>query len=326
MPGSRANAVVSLALAVACAMLHGCNDNDQSLALQRAPTGLAHRATTSGELLYISDGGAWVYVFTFPSLSYVERLSVLDEPSGLCTDADGNVLIPQNGEYFGSGWILEYAHGGNRQTAMLADPGASPLDCAVDPTTGNLAVTSYAGQRPGDPGSVAFWPKMSAPKVYGQPQLFFLDFCTYDPQGDLFIDGQDVHFNPGIVELPRGATSFSNLTLVGLPKTFGYPAALAWYGGVLLMGDLDHDMIYRLKVKGSTASVSGVTKLLDGHGVEQFTISNYGGRRNAILIGPNSANGTVGIWRYPAGGKPLQTITENIDGAFGSVISKAASR
>ena len=283
------------------------------------------RASSSGDLLYIS-GGCCVYYYTYPGLQYIGDLQISDYVSGLCSDAAGDVFITQNLEYYGSGWVLEYAHEGVRPIASFSDPGARPLGCAIDPENGALAVTSYAGQSPSESGNVVIYHlgSTAAPGVYTDPDLFFYDFCAYDGRGDLFVDGQGVDLQPLIAELPRGGTALTTLTLQGLPKSFGYVGALAWDGKYLALGDFDHDVIYQLKVSGTTASVVRSTHLLHGDHVEQFSIARPGLReqvQGSLLIAPSTVQKTVFFYRYPGGGKALRAIT-GLDGAFGTTISK----
>jgi hypothetical protein len=276
------------------------------------------RAATSGDLLYVSSDAPYVYIYTYPGLAYVSKLDILGGNSGLCDDAAGDVFVTIYSDY----QILEYAHGGSQPIQTLSDPNARPLGCAIDSTTGNLAVTSYAGQRPGKHGSVAIYTNASGnPQVYTDAEIFYYDFCTYDGNGNLFIDGQDADLNPVIAELPKGNAKFINLTLTDLPKNFGYPAGIAWDGQDLVLGDLDHPNLYRLQLSGSSLKVVGSTKLRTGKNVEQFTIA--ADTSGETLIGPNSTAQSVYFWRYPRGGKPMQQIT-GLSGAFGTAISKGS--
>ena len=64
-------------------------------------------------------------------------------PWGLCADNGGHVFVPD-----GPGAkIREYEHGGSSPIAILKTPNESPWFCAVDPTTGNLAVTELSRRR-----------------------------------------------------------------------------------------------------------------------------------------------------------------------------------
>jgi hypothetical protein len=55
---------------------------------------------------------------------------------GACADANGDVFIVESLS------INEYAHGGTQPIATLSDPSGYGFGCAVDPTTGNLAVVN----------------------------------------------------------------------------------------------------------------------------------------------------------------------------------------
>jgi hypothetical protein len=184
-------------------------------------------------------------------------------------------------------------------------------------------VTSYAGKTPSETGDVAIYQDaQGSPRISADAKMYFYDFCTYDNAGNLFVDGQDADQRPLIAELPEGSTQFTNLSLQGLAKSFGYPAGILWDGKDLAFGDLDRDVIYRLRVSGAKAIVTGTLELTGAQNVEQFTISGLGRHAHgATLIGPNSSDRSVMFWSYPAGGKPIKAIT-GLDGAFGTAISK----
>ena len=106
-----------------------------------APTSKAsaHKPSGSyGDLLYVSTKKN-IVVLTYPQLKTVATLPVYYAWTYLCSD-------PHNGNIFaldgGSGTITVYAHGGTTPIATLAVPSGYQVlgDCAVDPTTGNLAV------------------------------------------------------------------------------------------------------------------------------------------------------------------------------------------
>lgn len=89
------------------------------------------------DLLYVSsakDGG--VYAYSYPQGALKGWL--LDRRAGgLCSDRDGDVFVPEGGQ------ILEYNHGGTQPLAVLHNPlGGAPQFCAVDPSTGNLALSA----------------------------------------------------------------------------------------------------------------------------------------------------------------------------------------
>ena len=90
-------------------------------------------------------------------------LTGFDNRQGECVDGAGNVFVTNSFK----GQILEYAHGGTTPIATLSDPNQYPIDCAVDPTTGNLAVTNYFAKT--GPGSVAIYQgAQGAPLFYAE--------------------------------------------------------------------------------------------------------------------------------------------------------------
>ena len=111
----------------------------------------------SKELLYVSDNGGNVYVFSYPAGKLVGTLTDARSPSGLCSDKAGHVFVPDvNNED-----VLEYAHGGKKPIATINDFGFYPESCAIDPTTQNLAVTNYVKPPSLGPGSVSSIPTRS---------------------------------------------------------------------------------------------------------------------------------------------------------------------
>jgi hypothetical protein len=97
-------------------------------------------------LLYASTHVGEVYVFNYPSGEYLNSLVPgTTDIGGLCTDTVGDVFVATRDGY--EGIIYEYAHGGTSPVRTLSEYGYSAYTCAVDPTTGSLAVFSYAQVR-----------------------------------------------------------------------------------------------------------------------------------------------------------------------------------
>ncbi|MGA7201587.1 MAG: hypothetical protein WBX26_07145 [Candidatus Cybelea sp.] len=144
----------ALGICAAAAMLAGCGGpqppigapgtaSQTSTLAMRADrdTSWLRRGTSSGsDLLYVANHKGGVYVLTYPQGQLIGELSLPYEPmsGGICSDSDGNIFVPDEYE------ILEYAHGGTQPIATLSDDGGYgyPNGCAVDPSTGNLAVTN----------------------------------------------------------------------------------------------------------------------------------------------------------------------------------------
>jgi DNA-binding beta-propeller fold protein YncE len=93
----------------------------------------------SEDLAYVAN----VYTITaysYPKGKLVGTLNNFYVPYGECVDAKGDVYITDS--RFGK--IYEYAHGGTKPIKTLKDPSYQPYGCAVDPTTGDLAVANYS--------------------------------------------------------------------------------------------------------------------------------------------------------------------------------------
>jgi hypothetical protein len=93
------------------------------------------------DLVYIADEVAdAVDVYSYPQLKRVGRIRS-KAPVGDCVDNLGDVWIVNGGNQT----VVEYPHGG--VTSIQRLPLGKPVDtnfqgCAVDPSTGNLAVTA----------------------------------------------------------------------------------------------------------------------------------------------------------------------------------------
>lgn len=105
------------------------------------------------DLLYISDYGTYeVSVFSYPEGKLKGMLSGFIGPYGECADPSGHVYIAIENPPS----VLEYAHGGTKPIATIADPGQYPYSCSYDPTSGDLAVTNEYSQS-STPGSVSIY-------------------------------------------------------------------------------------------------------------------------------------------------------------------------
>ncbi len=287
----------------------------------------SHRASSlDSELLYVSDWAAGeIFVFSYPAGALVATIADDRYPLGLCSDSKGNVWVTNFGA--GKNQIVEYAHGGTTPIATLDDPKEEPRGCAVDPTTGNLAVVN------GGRGSVSIYSKASGtPQAY-EPDLVYPFACTYDDSGDLFVDGYHLRFGDkfALSELPSGSAAFQR---VRVKESVGLPGDLQWDGENVAAGDDESpSVIYLLHVSrtGKYAKLED-TISLEGpireppQGV-QFWI------QSGVLIMPFGIHkyvDEVGLWNYPAGGKYTSAIAgfgaKELYGVTVSVVSSPMPR
>lgn len=157
------------------------------------------------QLLYVSDQGTnLVDVFSYPSDTLLGTLSGFFVPQGMCTDPAGNVFIAD----YGDQRMREYAHGSIMPKATLPDPGYGPISCAIDPTTGNLAVGNLQGTG-SQQGNVALYKGATGSPIayFSAPSLHRVFFCEYDASGNLWVDGQSSAAVFDLAELKKGQRS-----------------------------------------------------------------------------------------------------------------------
>jgi hypothetical protein len=271
----------------------------------------------SEDLLYVSDDSGFIYVFSYPEGKLVGTLAGAYGPSGLCSDKAGHVFVANTQDAN----ILEYAHGGKNPIATLADPGYYPNGCAVDPTTGNLAVANYASTLIG-PGSVSVYSNGRPPVTYTDPVFNEYLFCGYDDKGNLYVDGVNAGTTQTeLAKLPSGKTSFTNIRL---KQRIGFPGAVQWDGTYVAIEDATTNIVYRLKVSGSAGAVVGEIRF---KGPRSNLLVQFWIQGNAIIVPYGSQSRTVrmiGLWRYPAGGSPTKVLRDPAaTELFGATVSLA---
>jgi hypothetical protein len=291
----------TLGVCVTIAVLSGCGES-QPGALpqsQEIATADGRAAMTSvakrQNFLYVSDSGAAkAYVYTYPGGTLVGALTGSVTPEGSCADAVGDVYI--------TNWytqsIVEYAHGGTAPIRTFYDSDGTPYDCSVDPMTGNLALIG--------PDSIQIFKK-----ARGKPQSYPFSYGNagngaYDNSGDLFVDAlryagcrTSCSTTFIVAELAKGSGKFSAIWQKGVngaPELGG----LQWDGHHLAFGEVKPRVIYRISTNGKLIGQLTLDKSSD---VGRFWI------QGATLVGPNAGSTTVMLWKYPAGGAPIKTLT-----------------
>jgi hypothetical protein len=315
------NCNVVLGFLAAGALIAGCGGgqstpalSSQNASVTRTQSGRAgswmDRAATKGSLLYVSSVLTNdVYVYSYPAGQLVGTLTGFSTPYGICADKNANVWIVNDGAQE----VVEYAHGGTTPIATLGDPGEYPEGCAVDPATGNLAVTNFYATS--GPGSVSVYAgARGAPQIYSDPSFANVRFCGYDADGNLFADGVDGSSSFVLAELRKGASAFKN---VAFRQSIEWPGGVQWDGKYIAVGDTDAGKIYRTTAKGN---VVGTTTLSGANYVNQFWIVKGKRHKPSSVIAPSQDGGVVGVYKYPAGGGPTSTIS--VSEPFGAAVSR----
>jgi hypothetical protein len=284
-------------------------------------------AAKTKDLLYVSNiNSGTVNVYSYPDDKQVGTIKGdYDGPDGICVDKKNDIWVVNNQDE----GLVEYKHGGTSPIANLYGI-VLPIGCSVDPTTGNLAVTSYGIDSSGG-GSVSIYAHAKGtPKVYMDSQIPHFNFCGYDPKGNLYADGTDAgqtvfHF----AELPKGKKTFKNITLKG--GFIDYPGMVQWDGKYVAVGDQmaggasGVDAIYQ--TTGAGGKIVHETPLDADGSVGEEIIGFW--IQGSTLIGPNATDpdseydeGSVGFYKYPAGGKPTKTLKKGFGAPQGSAISE----
>lgn len=258
------------------------------------------------ELLYADSSGASVhnvYAFSYPAAKLVGTIS---EPGaayqqGLCSDAKGDVYVTTLSNTYYGGAVYEYAHGGTKPVRILDEGGVWPWGCAVDATSGNLAVASI------NLASQASWVEVyqrakGAPANYYDNEIINYNFVGYDAKGNLFVDGSGPGSSVEFGELRKGSGTLAN---VDLDKSIDCCGQVQWDGKHITIEDEQAAAIYRLSFSGSTGTVVGTTRLKrwnDG-GAQSWIQSN-------VVLQANGTSATeIGSWPYPRGGNPGANIS-----------------
>jgi hypothetical protein len=260
------------------------------------------------ELLYVGDAGYdRIDIFTYPQGEFVGAFGEADgvsDPQGECTDSAGNVYVANKT----ASNILVF-DGGFDPPAAMKDPGYSPLDCGIDPTTSDIAVANGLTVD-SKAGNVAVYTSLfGKPTHYTAPNFYSYFYCGYDSKGDLFVDGEDSSNYVEFAELPKGGTKFVTISVNKAPRL---PGALQWDGKYLAMSDPGSKVIYRLQIRGSQATVVGTTTFKGPAPFGDFSIVPQGRheKNGAVLIAAGTGDvGSLYFWNYPAGGRSFKKIS-----------------
>lgn len=143
-------------------------------------------------LLFAADAGiGTVYILRMPDMAERGRIEGLNFPLGECGDSNGNIYIADNG----TGDVYKYSRAGLELEVYNDSAYGQPVACAVNPANGDVAVVNAFGPT-GDAGNVAVFSSVTgAPTLVTNPAQFYYAFAGYDPQGNLWITGDDGSFN-----------------------------------------------------------------------------------------------------------------------------------
>lgn len=292
-----------------------------------------HPTTSSGDLAYVLSTTGSVYVYTFPGGAPAGQLtgfSTANLPSGICSDASGDVFIASiTNPKSRSSTIYEYRHGGTSPIATLSDEGMA-FGCAVDPSTGNLAVINgYDAFNPyGNYSSVAVYPA-----AQGNPTMYYSSSLgmwsgTYDDAGHLYLACTTARRDrAGIAELEPGSGAFATIRVkaaIYLNPGQILPT-LQWDGQYFAMTSnkrfAEPLELYRLSIDGHKATVVDSSTLDGNHHLGGSWIA---GNTIVGIVQSNGWNG-LSVWSYPQGGEPQSRIPHVLKKVKGKLEGVAVS-
>lgn len=304
-----------LAVTIGAAMLvAGCGPQASSNALPATPildgpnfSAAYQNAISSGDLLYVTGvDNERVRVFTYPQDQGV-RLKRFAFPllAGDCADAKGNVYIIW-ADFTSAGFISEYPHGKDKAIRRLSSYDIlGDSQCSIDPTNGDLAVTEGL--------TIQIFDQKGESRRHHLPSRFGADTCAYDDRGNLYINTGEGFGHANLFELAKGSSRVVQITL---PRAFRHnkrSAAIRWDGKYLAFTNGEHT-VYQLTISGTRARIAGQTQLEDVQTIGNIWIQNN------TIVGSN-AHAEVFIWKYPAGGKPINHLTFKNAGGIGVAVS-----
>jgi DNA-binding beta-propeller fold protein YncE len=260
-------------------------------------------------------------------------LTGFNGPQGECSDKRGNVWVTNTYAF----QILKFSHTGTL-LKTLADPDGYPVGCAIDPTTGNLAVTNIRNFS-GFGEVLVFSHASGTPTIYqdqyGYPRLEYYYFDGYDPKGNLFVDGNTDSHVFVLAELPKDGNAFTNISISG--DTIYFPGMVQWWasGDYLAVGDQGcgnhpYSCVYHVSIAGSTGTTTGVTAIKSYANyyicdMVQGVLDSSSGN----LVGGDYETcnwfaqvSSVNRWLFPAGGQPKSYYIKQGSAPFGAAISE----
>lgn len=277
---------------------------------------------TGQDLLYVSDAGAAdVEVYDYPQGTLVGTITGFSYPQGECADTQGNVYVVDTG----SSQIFEYAHGGTSPLNILSDSGETPASCAVDPNTGNLAVSNILSATQFEIGSISVYTVGNyTPTVYTDSDNAREYFLAYDNNSNIFVDGVDSVSNAFRFAEMSTAGKFTEIKLKGGKLTF--PGGVQTLGKNIAVGDQDGAVwgtpdIYQVLQNGKVVRRTTLTGPNGGRVGDpvQFTIAQK------QIVAPDALGGAAFLDTWPKG-KYLSSINSGLVAPIAAVISKPSGK
>lgn len=248
-----------------------------------------------------------VVVYTYPDGTFADTFKTPFSIQAMCSDSKGDVFITaevRSKSGARTGYVYEYAHGGTSPIATLDVPSHEiPVNCSSDPTTRNLAVTTY-NFRNYAPLIEIYTGGSGNPKPFHSRELGANPQPAYDASGNLFVvSGGNV-----AALLAKGRQKFEKITL---NETIGNVVHAQWDGKYFALqsyaftkhnGENIYVRYYRAQISDATGTIVRVSHF------DNWLQKNPGQSwlaGDTLVATPNNA---INFWKYPTGGKAFKIL------------------
>ena len=248
----------------------------------------------SGEVQYFSNYyGTYLSEFDYPKSD--SQIGQMNVSGGMCTKGARTFWV-----VVGETEIEEFKAGGTSPIETLTESAGLPAGCAVDATTSDLAVTILSN------GDVVIFRPGSKSGTTLSSGLIEAFFDGYDTNGNLFVDGFNSDDTFQLVELPKGSSRFE---AISISSAITFPNSVQWDGTYLTMGCAQG--ICRYRIVGTKAILKGIVSL-------SADCAGYWIARPYVYCADAGDNDGE-VFKYPAGGSPIATLTGSFDEPLGVV-------
>jgi hypothetical protein len=285
--------IAALVLFAGCGQQLGSSITAAPSALLPAVTPQAMRG--GDEVQYISNYyDTYLTEFDYPrSDSQIGRIANVG--GGICTKGARTFWVVASADT-----VEEFRANGKRPIARRTITAGNPAGCAVDGTTDDLAVPILTN------GDVMIFKPGSKSGTSLSSGLTEALFGGYDGNGNLFVDGFNSSSAFQLVELPKGSSNFENIS-IGSAITF--PNSIQWDGRYLTLGCSQG--ICRYRILGTKAILKGVVAI-------SSDCAGYWIARPYVYCA-DAGNNDGEVFKYPAGGLPIATLSGSFDFPVGVV-------
>jgi hypothetical protein len=264
-----------------------------------------HKKKKKADQYFSSFDSSTILQFDYPKGdASIGTISGVTDASGMCT----NVLYGVGKKDFwvsaaGSDELDEFAFGGTSPIKTLSESTGEPAGCAIDPGTGNLAVAILGA------GDVVIFANATGSGTTYSDGLESTYFDGYDAKGNLYVDGLNSSDAFALLELPKGSSTFETLTL---SNTVLAPGQVQWDGKYITVDDQSGKSIYGYTCSGTSCTLKETVSLSGSGDCVQTWIAK------GLVFCPDATNGEGYVYKYPAGGSFIATLTGSWDLPIGS--------